>query len=1202
LAVAGSTWGRLGIKTNLQGGFSVLGGVKPGATATLTLEVSIDIFIARLGVGGELNIVEAGLPAVATLKPSNTGNTFGMTLGGSLELLGGRVYAFIELGFWIFCCIRAELTIAEWDPLITVEFDLFTLPLATAFGPVKTPPPLPAPPAWCKVKLARKGTCSSVPDRVWFFDFDHGGPKNTISPSDCRNRGWAKHCGLQDSEVEYKSVDLGCPTGYSKKNGDLPGWGDANAGGKLENVASIAACAALCANNDLCQSFEYLIATKVCNRNNKGMPTASGYPDQLFCAKECPAGFYREAGAAVPGGAKGCSTKTDKHNDCQRTLREHQNNGRANSDTCQDTWHVANCARTCCQATWGDATAGGSTMDVQSVTACSELCNSNVRCKSFEWVKNSKWCHKYNSVQGPSKGGEGGQGAFFCAVSCPGGYTWKQGDLPGAGNVESGGQLNNTESMFACAQQCDANAECLSIEYSPSQKKCNRHNKAGVCSGAVDKFITSWANPSESCRQWSYKTDSWAALHNGRTLADACEAPMGDGKDPTLGRGKDSCAKTCCEATRKPNEDYTFCSAAWKLYTCEQDKHYKGGCKDATKNCPAQDVTLNECEALCEKTTGCNAIAHNPGSEVISAKYELLFNGCPRGSEVRGSSSKGRQTLSQCKALCDAESNCNAIEINGCSGNGAECGGDCYLFYFRNTASITNGKCVTNGDQRGYKKSSSGSVARVLQYEFLGHGCPRDKNGNTGTSQGKGRQTLARCQALCDASAGCTAIEVNGCHGDSVNCGGDCYLFSFNAAEEIRVGKCVTNGDQRAYKKSSVQHAQCFIKGTKGSVVSLTGTTSCTNTGGLKNAGAHCYHNCGDKQGWCPWCGNGLCCRKNWASSNGCNGKIGGHEQHVCVGRSACNAAVSTVPTDGATDTYAGWYDAQDCGRCNDYCRWVGAAGSGGDPYLMTTKYKFLFDGCPRGPAATSSSHKGWQTQVNCQKMCDQDSNCNGIEISGCSGSSPTTPKASCGGECYLFYGSGTTFTNGRDHDTGCDNKGWDSKGWCKIKVSACRDKSVPLNQWFWDKDKGGPNEIIRKWDCQVERGWKNHCGISDSQFQFELVDLDKKGFAKTGSSYWSCSSAGASSLKGQYGEGAKLFEPKKCSSRGATSRTPILDGCYKITNKKECCSSYDGRNHDNDLRDYGRTDCVWLSGSGNKCEPQKWVTANNKQHLVQSC
>ena len=51
LAVAGSTWGRLGIKTNLQGGFSVLGGVKPGATATLTLEVSIDIFIARLGVG-----------------------------------------------------------------------------------------------------------------------------------------------------------------------------------------------------------------------------------------------------------------------------------------------------------------------------------------------------------------------------------------------------------------------------------------------------------------------------------------------------------------------------------------------------------------------------------------------------------------------------------------------------------------------------------------------------------------------------------------------------------------------------------------------------------------------------------------------------------------------------------------------------------------------------------------------------------------------------------------------------------------------------------------------------------------------------------------------------------------------------------------------------------------------------------------------
>ena len=31
-------------------------------------------------------------------------------------------------------------------------------------------------------------------------------------------------------------------------------------------------------------------------------------------------------------------------------------------------------------------------------------------------------------------------------------------------------------------------------------------------------------------------------------------------------------------------------------------------------------------------------------------------------------------------------------------------------------------------------------------------------------------------------------------------------------------------------------------------------------------------------------------------------------------------------------------------------------------------------------------------------------------------------------------------------------------------------------------QDHGGPNNIIRKWDCDVDRNWKNYCGISDSQ------------------------------------------------------------------------------------------------------------------------
>ena len=36
-------------------------------------------------------------------------------------------------------------------------------------------------------------------------------------------------------------------------------------------------------------------------------------------------------------------------------------------------------------------------------------------------------------------------------------------------------------------------------------------------------------------------------------------------------------------------------------------------------------------------------------------------------------------------------------------------------------------------------------------------------------------------------------------------------------------------------------------------------------------------------------------------------------------------------------DRYRGWYDVQKCGRCQDYCRWVGHSGSG-DPKKRTYK------------------------------------------------------------------------------------------------------------------------------------------------------------------------------------------------------------------------------------------------------------------------
>jgi hypothetical protein len=45
-----------------------------------------------------------------------------------------------------------------------------------------------------------------------------------------------------------------------------------------------------------------------------------------------------------------------------------------------------------------------------------------------------------------------------------------------------------------------------------------------------------------------------------------------------------------------------------------------------------------------------------------------------------------------------------------------------------------------------------------------------------------------------------------------------------------------------------------------------------------------------------------------------------------------CMDAQPEIVDTGFTDAFQGWYDVQGCGTCNDYCRWVGRSGSGGDP------------------------------------------------------------------------------------------------------------------------------------------------------------------------------------------------------------------------------------------------------------------------------
>ena len=88
-----------------------------------------------------------------------------------------------------------------------------------------------------------------------------------------------------------KRSKIGCPYGYELKSGDLPGYGNPDAGGKTDGVNSITACAELCNTNALCQSIEYSTTTKVCNRHNQKVPTEGPYQDYIFCSRDESSGL-----------------------------------------------------------------------------------------------------------------------------------------------------------------------------------------------------------------------------------------------------------------------------------------------------------------------------------------------------------------------------------------------------------------------------------------------------------------------------------------------------------------------------------------------------------------------------------------------------------------------------------------------------------------------------------------------------------------------------------------------------------------------------------------------------------------------------------------------------------------------------------------------------------------------------------------------
>jgi len=66
---------------------------------------------------------------------------------------------------------------------------------------------------------------------------------------------------------------------------------------------------------------------------------------------------------------------------------------------------------------------------------------------------------------------------------------------------------------------------------------------------------------------------------------------------------------------------------------------------------------------------------------------------------------------------------------------------------------------------------------------------------------------------------------------------------------------------------------------------------------GVARANQDCWDGCGGKQGWCSWCGNGVCCYKGWGyQGDPCDGSIGGSDNHACAAK-MCSVYKTTTAT-----------------------------------------------------------------------------------------------------------------------------------------------------------------------------------------------------------------------------------------------------------------------------------------------------------------
>jgi hypothetical protein len=253
----------------------------------------------------------------------------------------------------------------------------------------------------------------------------------------------------------------------------------------------------------------------------------------------------------------------------------------------------------------------------------------------------------------------------------------------------------------------------------------------------------------------------------------------------------------------------------------------------------------------------------------------------------------------------------------------------------------------------------------------------------------------------------------------------------------------------------------------------------------------------------------------------------------------------------GWEDGYRGWFDVQGCGKCNDYCRWVGTSGSGGDP-SVNLEAENSFWSCRLAGSVDPRTPRSHYQSFSCGKC----------EAEGASSSEGENPSQSC---AELKVPSGTG---------GGGHSGGHSGGLSCLEPSVSTYDPGHEDQfrgWFDVQGCGKCNDYCR---------WVEGTGPGG--------DPSKATQDQVAGSYWSCRLAGSDqpyTPRGLYAE----WHHQKCDAQGATTPPDVeVSACEQVS------SSNHDAGHEDDFRGWYDAQacgvcndyCRWVEGVGSGGDP----------------